>query len=108
MTSRAIVSGFCPMGCGATLRYMPFREIRCSNRDCPRPGAVTELLADQETEHIVRIDEDGWTIRHPLWERLDDKLMTCEAHSAVAAAWDMHEPDFRYRVAGDDWERLPE
>jgi hypothetical protein len=44
----------------------------------PRPGAASEILADRKTEHIVEITNSGWAIRHPLAERLDDALMTCE------------------------------
>jgi hypothetical protein len=46
---------------------------------------VTVLLADQESEHIVVFGETGFTIRHPLRERLDDALMDCDLHKDIAA-----------------------
>ncbi len=103
------VAGFCPMGCGKTL-YFSGRRVLCSAENCPRPSAVAEILAGSETEHIVLLDENGgWIMRHPLRERLDDKLMTCELVPIVAAACcDGDEAPGRYRVTshGEMWERL--
>lgn len=78
------VTGYCPMGCGRTLFVGSGGYITCSYIDCPRPDAVADLLADRETEHVVRFDENGFTVRHPLRERLDDKLMTCDLHTFCA------------------------
>lgn len=78
------VSGYCPMGCGSTLFVGSGGYITCSYIHCPRPDAVADLLADRETEHVVRFDENGFTIRHPLRERLDDKLLTCDLHTVCA------------------------
>ncbi|MFF3848027.1 DUF6085 family protein [Streptomyces sp. NPDC002328] len=75
------LAGHCPMGCGQTLqRRTPDGTVVCASDSCPRSDAVTTLLSDQETEHVVQFDEDGFTIRHPLRERLDDDLMQCQLH----------------------------
>lgn len=80
----ARVDGYCPMGCGRTLFLGGGGLVTCSFIRCPRPDAVADLLADKETEHVVGFDEDGFTIRHPLRERLDDAVMTCELHAYIA------------------------
>lgn len=74
------LDGHCPMGCGQTLRYRTNTgRVVCIAADCPRPLAVAELLADPETEHLLTVTDTGWTVKHPLRERLDDALMTCRA-----------------------------
>lgn len=75
------VEGCCPMGCGKTLFLADGGYVTCSFIRCPRPDAVADLLADRETEHIVTFGEEGFTIRHPLRERLDDALLDCDLHS---------------------------
>lgn len=71
------------MGCGETLAVFPWGQrmvIECQAPQCSRPTAVRELLRDTETEHRVVIDDDGFTIRHPLRERLDEALLQCDFH----------------------------
>lgn len=93
------VAGLCPMGCGPTLILgRPDGAILCDHPGCPRPSAVAELLADGETQHIVRLDADEFTIRHPLRERLDDQLMTCHLHRDLAALAGPPRPVGTYRV----------
>jgi len=72
-----VVQGYCPMGCGQTLRLSGGGEVICFGQDCPRPRSVTELLKDNETEHIVWMREDHWIVRHPLWERVNGHLEKC-------------------------------
>jgi hypothetical protein len=74
---RARLPGYCPMGCGQHLFVGAGGFITCSWIDCPRPDAVSTLLEDRETEHVVLFGRAGFTVRHPLRERLDDQLMTC-------------------------------
>lgn len=76
------IQGNCPMGCGPTLvadSYPPDPGslVWCSNGACPRPQAAAEILAETETEHIVRVTGEGWSCKHPLRERLDDELLHC-------------------------------
>jgi len=71
------VQGFCPMGCGATLFLGNGGYITCRYIHCPCPDAVSTLLDDRETDHVVHLHERTFTVRHPLRERLDDALMRC-------------------------------
>ena len=80
----AEIEGYCPMGCGRTLFVADRGNLTCSYGRCPRRDAVVELLADSETEHVVQFDADGFTVRHPLRERLDDALMECRLHAHIA------------------------
>lgn len=90
------LTGFCP-ACGREgLVTGEGGGITCFAAGCPRPTAVTELLADRETAHIVMFDQRGYTIRHPLWERLDDALMTCSLHAYCLLN---RQPDGRYRAS---------
>jgi hypothetical protein len=97
------VTGNCPMGCGRTLFLGKGGYITCSYVHCPRPDAVADLLADRETEHLATFDADGFTIRHPLRERLDNALMTCDLHALCA---NMPGPPVQpgtWRVTGPGW-----
>lgn len=71
------VNGFCPRGCGETL-YLHQGNVCCSDFHCPEEGAVTKILSDAEVEHIVGFGTSGFTIRHPLRERVNDEILECE------------------------------
>jgi hypothetical protein len=101
--------GFCPMGCGQTLTVTYAGEgrpeITCKHVLCPCPDAVARILADPETEHIVDLQPDGYSVKHPLAERLNDALLDCDLNDHVQRMI----PDAargRYRVArsGERWE----
>lgn len=86
----------------AIARYEESREIRAAERDAEedamvdayrRPRALhpltlqqreslaRELAADPENfRHIVKFDELGWTIQHPLTER-NESLFNCKLHT---------------------------
>jgi hypothetical protein len=53
-------------------------------------------------DHIVRAEHDGFTLQHPLAERLTDGLFDCEIHSHIAAGEPL-EPG-RYKVVAADSE----
>lgn len=78
-----LIDGFCPM-CGSQTLYA--EEMRVVNRiicigdDCPDPQATHRILSDSSTDHLVTFTGSGFTIRHPLRERIDDALMDCELH----------------------------
>lgn len=113
----ARVQGHCPMGCGETLFLGSGGYVTCSFSTCPRPDAVADLLDDHETEHIVELGESGFTVRHPLRERLDDALMQCDLHAYIASLPGPPSKPGRYRVRWDDckvaerqswcWEVMP-
>lgn len=72
------VKGYCPMGCGAgTLALRPGGEVYCAALSCPDPDAVAKILDNPETEHVVTIREDSFSVKHPLRERVDDDLFDC-------------------------------
>jgi hypothetical protein len=79
------VAGHCPFGCGEGLILGEGGVVWCASLLCPRPDAASELLNDQETEHVVIFGETELTVRHPLRERLDDALMDCDLHKDIAA-----------------------
>jgi len=79
------VVGYCPMGCGPHLHVMSGGMIKCLDPECPNPGAVTHILSDQETEHVAEITDDGWTLKHPLRERLGGDLFACEMGRKMTA-----------------------
>jgi hypothetical protein len=78
------VDGFCPMGCGPNLFLDDEGRVTCSIVECPRPDAAAQVLDDRVSEHLVTFEADGFTVRHPLRERLDDALMTCQLHTHIA------------------------
>lgn len=84
------VAGFCPMGCGKTLHIRWRGIVECRAKDCPRPDAVTVILADPETEHLVVVGEFGYTIQHPLRERVHGALFECSVHADVSDTVDMY------------------
>jgi len=77
------VQGYCPMGCGKTLYLASQGVVECVKPDCLDPVAVTGLLWDSETEHLVHFEDDGWQAKHPMRERLGDKLLRCDIGEAV-------------------------
>jgi uncharacterized protein DUF6085 len=92
------VAGFCPMGCGECLVLGEGGLVTCASRKCPRPSAAAELLRDAEAEHVVQVTWEGFTLRHPLRERLDDALMTCRLHEYLCDPVAPLPPG-RYRVS---------
>jgi len=71
------VQGFCPLGCGSTLFLADGGYVTCSYIHCPRRDAVADILADRETEHIIDFSAAGFSVLHPLRERLDNQLLDC-------------------------------
>lgn len=106
------VAGRCPMGCGETLFLAVYGhergEVTCYWHECPNPSAADSILAESETEHVVRIGETGFSITHPLRERIDGALHECRLHEWLH---DLDGPPAKpgmYRVVaqGDGWQFL--
>ena len=101
------------MGCGETL-VLDEGVIRCTNGDCPAPAAVSEIIADGETGHVVALRRTDFSIKHPLRERLDDALLDCPLHDDLEALDGPPHPPGTYRVSaiegsphgGWTWTRL--
>jgi Family of unknown function (DUF6085) len=93
------MKGFCPLGCADGLVVGPDRfSLMCPSPTCPRPGAVMEIITDLETEHVAVLTDGGYTIRHPLRERLDDALLTCDLGEWMDQQNFPPAPSGRYRV----------
>jgi hypothetical protein len=97
------------MGCGQTLILGDGGYVTCSHLDCQQPDAVSVLLEDRETEHVVTFQAVGFTIQHPLRERLDGELEECEVHQLCLGLTGRPMRTGRYRVALDDnnWAFVP-
>lgn len=94
---------YCPMGCGETLGFM---SLLCTSENCPRPTAAKDILSDRETEHIVRVEDYGWSIQHPLRERLAGELFNCPLSDHLAEYYPAMSQG-KYRVRYDEvwkWE----
>jgi hypothetical protein len=95
---------YCPMGCGNTLHVMPVGVIRCLLKGCPDPMAVQKILSQPESHlDVVQIDEDGFSILHPLRERIDGSLFDCPVNRRLALLEEPPAPPGRYlAVMGED------
>lgn len=60
--------------------------IGCDSGDCPRPDAAADILraGGIEREHVVTLVPSGFTVMHPLRERLGDALIECGLHAHLA------------------------
>ena len=95
------VQGYCPMGCGQTLFLADELRVTCCWSACPNPTAVDQILGDPETEHLVDFTAAGFTILHPLRERLDDDqggLWGCALHRHIEALIGPPAATGRYRT----------
>lgn len=95
------VKGYCPMGCGKTLFVASGGFVTCSWCECPNPGAATDILGISETEHIVLLGEETFTVQHPLRERLNGDLWECRLHSHLVSLNGPPAIPGRYRVYVD-------
>jgi len=71
------IAGQCPMGCGETLSVATGGRIICNGPDCPHPKAV-DVLLHQHHDHVVAFSSTGFTIEHPLRERILHTMSACE------------------------------
>lgn len=92
------IAGYCPMGCGQTLFLADGGHVTCSYVTCPNPTGVDDLLHNREVEHVVNFTGSGFTIKHPLRERLSDELLNCELHETLSSYDGPPVKPGRYRV----------
>ena len=79
------VQGHCP-ACGQDDLHVlsDVGIVHCLNPMCPDDGAATKILADPEIHHVVQFHADlTFNVKHPLRERIGDKLLTCLIHTEV-------------------------
>lgn len=100
------VAGKCPMGCGETLFLDMNGRVTCSFVECPDPTIVDQILDEdaRERDHVAEIYNGVLTIRHPLWERVDDRLTDCDLHRWLNQRIETLPPleDGTYRFTYDD------
>jgi hypothetical protein len=70
--------------------------------------SVVTILSDSETDHIVVLGEEEFTVRHPLSERVAGDLFKCYFHPWLSSQDGPPHPLGKYRVADVDgeWELL--
>lgn len=95
------MAGYCPACGGASLFLGSGGYVTCSRVDCRRPDAAADILGDPETQHIATFTADGFTIRHPLRERLDGALENCDLHVVLANRVGPPVQPGTYRAYGD-------
>lgn len=81
-------NAFCP-ACGhrlwVDLESDGMAQLVCDYPPCPRSDAAGQILSEQQgLRHIIRVDADGYSVKHPLIERLDDALLDCALANTVA------------------------
>lgn len=106
MTNSVHVEGYCPE-CGSDSLEVDLpgfdlvsSPVHCMAPGCPRPDAAHIILQDAQTEHVVTFTGDGFTLRHPVRERINDDLLRCPVHRWISD----HDPGLspgRYRVIVD-------
>lgn len=108
------VQGYCPMGCGQTLFMGTGGHITCRRIDCSNPSAIDQILGDPETEHLVDFTAAGFSILHPLRERIEHPaqadLWDCALHQYIQALDGPPTAIGRYRAHADpggwSWEQV--
>lgn len=84
--------GFPSLSVGAMKRFHRAHKAELRGETAPTIPAelvtrILELLG--QTEHRIKFTNGGWTIEHPLRERIDGSLFACEMH------WDDGDIGFR-------------
>ncbi len=78
------VNGCCPSCGGRQLFVFDDGQLLCRQEGCALPSAASQILNQGgETGHILESRNDGWTIMHPLRERLEGALFRCEVADTV-------------------------
>lgn len=90
----------------------PFEHLMALCRE-EAEAAFTALLELGPSEHVVKFTKDGWTMQHPLSERLDGSLFDCPWNDRLIALNGPPEGLGMYEVQWDDghqvtFSRVPE
>src|ERR1017187_5858481 len=105
------IDGYCP-SCGSRqLVASDDGQILCKQEGCALPSAASQILNQGgETGHILESRDDGWTLMHPLRERLEGGLFRWAVADTVNAIGPPAMLGY-YRIlaaAGTAWEYLGE
>jgi len=105
------VAGTCPSCGGRSLVVDDDDEIDCIRAFCKRPTAAHELLnVAEHVDHVVVLFPEGFEMKHPLIERLDDDLFSCALHCWISEQTEPPREFGTYRVAWSDgagWQWTP-
>lgn len=78
------VQGRCPACGNPTLFLGSGGYVTCSIDKCPDPGLASDILADGERHHIVVLEDETFSIQHPLRERKHGVLFDCGLHRHIS------------------------
>lgn len=103
------VNGVCP-ACGSESLYPAavgktvYRDIMCSNADCPDPSAASKILSESEIHHTVLINDKSFSLKHPLRERIGNELLSCPVYKMLTSldGPPAQTGTYRVRVVGDE------
>ena len=80
------VEGYCPM-CGRAALIKMGSRLMCTDDRCPNPLGLHILLQNRMiSDHLVRVGEDGFSVQHPMRERLNGELFVCGLHVGLSQA----------------------
>ncbi len=84
-------------------------EVRFGSGTLNAVDAVLDSLAKTEPWHVVEITDTGWTMSHPIVERLTGELLDCAAGGHVGSHETPPLPPGRYRMMETEnaWEFFP-
>jgi hypothetical protein len=103
---RDIHGVYCP-ACGKQkLHLLAAGAIFCLTPGCPEPRAAQKILSDPETLDVVTFTPYGFTVLHPLRERLEGQLFDCPVHRACGDLGGPPDGYGRYRVSLDENRKL--
>lgn len=90
--------------------------LKCLHPECPHPDGLQEMLTSpgfaEPAKHKAFLHEDGWSVTHPLIERITGEILTCPIHSVAGEARERELPLGVYEITGgvtdfDNWVLVP-
>ncbi|QGF20328.1 hypothetical protein SEA_SIXAMA_178 [Gordonia phage Sixama] len=77
------VKGVCPECGERSLVVTPTHDLVCQNNDCVDRYCLTKLLSFATPHHIVKLTTRDYVIQHPLRERKEQQLFTCQLDTYI-------------------------
>ena len=75
----------CPMGCGKTIHTSREGLVLCVNPDCPDMRAIGKIMDGEHiAKHRIKFSRGHWSCVHPIFERIENKLLDCDIERAVS------------------------
>lgn len=105
------IQGFCP-ACGEKKLHIhsDVGMVHCLNPECPDQSAAGKILADPEIHHLVTFKDNHYNLKHPLRERIGDKLLDCTVSRWLFSMQMKHgpQPDATHRIIEVDGKLITE